>query len=457
MKAYSLGVRTRSDAEAILFYKHAIELDPSFAVAYSNLGIADSNLDEPGEAADSATNAYELRERSSEREKLGITADYYQVVTGELEKANQTCELWVQTYPRDHSPHNLLGVNYEFLGQYEKAVAENLEAMPLNPDSAVLYSNLMEDDTALDRLDSAKSAYRQALDRQRDNPFLYADRYGVAFLEGDRAEMTRQIAWATGKPEAEDWLLSLESGTQAFSGHFAQAREFSRRAVESAAHGGQKETAALWQMSAALREAEAANLDPALQGTKAALAMASTRDVETMAALALARASQPAEAQKMADDLSHRYPLNTVINYYWLPTIRAAIEIDRHHARRAVEILEAAGPYELGYPNPQFGGGLLYPAYVRGEAYLLLGRGHDAAAEFQKLLDHRGIVENGLLGVLAHLGIARAYALDHDAAKSRAAYQDFFKLWKDADADIPALRQARAEYAKLTGPESPPL
>jgi eukaryotic-like serine/threonine-protein kinase len=450
LKAYSLGQRTPSDAAAVPFFKRAIELDPDFALAYGALGITYSNLDEPGQASENVAKAYELRERSSEREKLGITADYYQVATGELEKTNQTCELWTETYPRDHSPHNLLGVNYEFLGQYEKAVAENLEAIRLNPDSAVLYSNLMEDYAALDRVDAAKTTYQQAVERQRDNPFLHADRYGVAFLESDRAEMAQQMTWAAGKPEAEDWLLSLESGTQAFSGHFAPAREFSRRAVESAAHGGQKETAALWQMSAALREAEAGNLDLARQGAKAALATASTRDVETLAALALARADQPDAAQKMADALARRFPLNTVINYYWLPTIRAAIEIDRNHPARAIEVLQAAAPYELGYPNPQFGGGLLYPAYVRGQAYLLLRRGREAAAEFQKFPDHRGVVENGLLGALARLGLARAWALEGDAAKSRAAYQDFFTLWKDADSDLPILRQARTEYAKLS-------
>jgi tetratricopeptide (TPR) repeat protein len=341
-------------------------------------------------------------------------------------------------------------VNYEFLGQYEKAMAENLEVMRLNPDSAVLYSNLMEDYTGLDRLESAKSTYQQAVARQRDNPFLHADRYGVAFLEGDHAEMAKQMAWAAGKPQAEDWLLSLESSTQAFSGHFAGAHDFSRRAVESAARGGQQETAALWQMSAALREAEAGNLAQAREDTKGALAIASTRDVETMAALALARAAEPDKAEKMADDLAKRFPLNTVINYYWLPTIRAAIEIDRHRPAWAIEVLEAAAPYELGYPNPQFGGGLLYPTYVRGEAYLLLERGREAAAEFQKFADHRGIVENGLLGALARLGLARAYALEGDAAKARAAYQDFFTLWKDADSDIPILRQAQSEYAKMS-------
>ena len=449
LKAYSLGHRTPSDADAVPFFKRAIELDPDFALAYAALGIAYSNLSEPGQASANAAKAYELRERTSELEKFNVTADYYQVVTGELDKANQTCELWAQTYPRDHSPHNLLGVNYEFLGQYEKAVAENLEAIRLNPDSAVLYSNLMEDYTALDRLDAVKATYRQAVERKNDNPFVHADLYGVAFLEGDRAEMERQVAWAAGNPGAEDWLLSLESSTQAFFGHLGKAREFSRRAVDSAANGGQKETAALWKMSATLREAETGNLKQARQDTKAALATASTRDVQTLAALALARSAEPAQAENMANDLAKRFPLNTVINYYWLPTIRAAIEIDRHNPAQAIEILQAAAPYERGYPNPQIGGGLLYPVYVRGQAYLLLRRGGDAAVEFQKLIDHRSIVQNSLLGVLAHLGLARALALQGDVTKSRSAYQDFFALWKDADAGIPILQQAKAEYLRM--------
>lgn len=449
LKSYSLGERIPSDAQAVAFFQRAVELDPNFAVAYAALGIAYSNLSEPDQASEDARRAYELRERASEREKFSVTADYYQVVTGELDKANQTCELWAQTYPWDHAPRNLLGVNDEFLGRYEKAVAENLEAIRLDPDSAVLYSNLMEDYTALNRLYDAKATYRQAVEHQRDNPFLHADLYGVAFLEGDTAEMKRQVAWAAGNPGAEDWLLFLESASHAFVGRLGEAREFSRRAVESARQSDQKERAALWQINSGLREAELGNLDRARLQIRSGLEMSSTRDVQILAALALARSSEAAEAQKMADDLARRFPLNTVINSYWLPTIRAAIEIDRHNPARAIDVLQTAAPYELGYPNPQSGGGLLYPVYVRGQADLLLGRGGDAAAEFQKFSEHRGIVENSLLGSLARLNLARAYNLQGDAAKSRAAYQGFFALWKEADPDIPILLEAKAEYTKL--------
>ena len=453
LKAFSLGRKAqdkKGDAAAIPFFKRAVELDPNFALAFDALGVTYSNLNEHGLASESMTKAYELRDRASEREKFRIIANFSQLVTGELEKADQICELWAQAYPRDDYPHNLLGVNYEFLGQYEKAVAETLEAIRLNPDAAVLYSNLMEDYAALNRFDEAKATYRQALERKRDHPFLHADLYGVAFLQRDMAEMERQVAWAAGQPGAEDWLLSLESDTNAFFGHLGKAREFSRRAVQSARRGDEKETAALWQINAALREAEFGNFERARKETAAALAGASTRDVQILAALALARAGDSAPAQKMGDDLAKRFPLNTVLNAYWLPTIRAAIEINRGNPSKAIEILNAAAPYELGAPNPEIEDGrFLYPVYIRGQAYLLSRRGSEAVTEFQKILDHPGLVENCPLGALAHLGLARAYAFEGDTAKSRAAYLDFFGLWKGADPNIPVLKQAKAEYVKL--------
>ncbi|HJY86963.1 MAG TPA: hypothetical protein VKE24_09015, partial [Candidatus Acidoferrales bacterium] len=271
--------------------------------------------------------------------------------------------------------------------------------------------------------------------------------YEVAFLRGDATEMQHQVAWAAGKPEAEDLLLSSQSDTDAFSGWLARARELSRRAMESARRNDQKETAATWQMNAALREAEFGNAARARDQAASALALASTRDVQILAALALARSGDTARAGKIADELAKRFPLNTMINGYWLPTIRAAIEINRGNPAKAIELLQAAAPYDLASPAPS--GGTLYPAYMRGQAYLVLRRGSEAAPEFQKFLDHLGIVQNYPLGALAHLGLARAYAMQGDPGKARAAYQDFFTLWKDADPDIPILQQAKAEYAKL--------
>lgn len=453
LKAYSLGNMARDrkgDAAALPFFNRAIELDPDFALAYDALGVSYSNLDEPGRASESISKAYEKRDRASDRERFQIGADYSQIVTGELDKANQICELWAQAYPRDEYPHDLLGVNYEFLGNYDKAITELSQAIRLNPDGAVLRSNLMEAQTALNRLEDAKTTYRLALARNLDHPYLHADMYGIAFLEGDTAEMGRQVSWAAGQPGGEDLLLSLESDSAAFSGRLQKARDYSRRAVESAERTGQKETAALWRMNSALREAEFGNFARARQETAAALKLASTRDIRILAALTLARAGDAGTAQEMADDLAARFPLNLVVNRYWLPTIRAAIDMGQGNAAKAVDILTSATSYELGYPNPQIEvGRLLYPVYVRGEAFLLLNQGTAAVAEFRKMVDNRSLAGNSPLGALGQLGLARGYARAGDESQSDVAYQQFFTLWKDADPGIPVLRQARAEYQKL--------
>jgi tetratricopeptide (TPR) repeat protein/predicted Ser/Thr protein kinase len=454
LKAYSLGVKNHfhegGDVAAIPFDKRAIELDPNFAMAYAGLARDYADLGETGLASENARKAYQLRDQVTESERLYISAFYYTYVTGELEKANQTNEQWSQTYPRAFAPLGNLGVNYAYLGQYEKAVMKSLEDLRLKPDNVVMYSNLMQFYACLNRLDEANAAFEQAMAHKVDSPFLHTSLYGVAFLRGDATEMQRQADWGTGKPGVDDILLSSQSDTEAFPGHLRKARDFSRRAVESARHADEKETAAEWQMNAALREAEFGNATESRNQATSALTLASTRDVQILAALALARSGDTSRAQKMADELEKQNPLNTVIIGYWLPTIRAAIEINRNNPAKAVEHLQPAITYELGdpMPQPEFGG-FLYPAYVRGQTYLLLHRGNEAAAEFKKFLDHRGLVANCPLGALAHLGLARAYAMQGDTAKAKAAYQDFLTLWKDADPDIPILIAAKKEYAKL--------
>jgi len=301
---------------------------------------------------------------------------------------------------------------------------------------------------ALNRLDEAKATYQQAIARKLDHPGLHIYRYGLAVIEGDAAEMDRQVAWGTGKPGVEDVFLSAESDTEAFSGRLGKAREFTRRAVESARQNQQKETAAGWQVNEALREAEVGNLDQSRKDAAAALAMASNRDVQVFAALALARAGDAAQAQKMADSLAKEFPLDTGVNGYWLPVIRASIAIDRHEPAKVIELLQPASAIELGLISPSYMGSL-YPVYVRGQMYLLMHQSKEAAAEFQKFLDRRGVVMNFPLGALAHLGLARAYVLSGATAKARTKYQDFLALWKDADPDIPILKEAKAEYAKL--------
>jgi tetratricopeptide (TPR) repeat protein len=453
LKAYSLGRKTqyqRGNSAAMPLFKRAIELDPNFAVAYAALGIAYSNLGETGSANENLQRAYELRNRVSEREKLRISASYLSYFEGDLVKGSEIYELWAQAYPRDGVPPGNLGANYLYMGQYEKALSQTLEHLRLDPDDVLGYGNLIVAYADLNRLDEAKVVYQEAMARKLEDLGLHGNLYGIAFLQEDVAEMERQVAWAAGKPGAEDVLLSFASDTEAFYGRLSKARALSLRAIDSARRSDQKETAAGWQMNAALREAEFGNASQARKATSSALALASTRDVQIFAALALARAGTLVEAQRMAEDLAKRFPRDTLISGYWLPAINAAIEIHRLNPSKAIEVLQAAVPYELGEPYPSFqGGGSLYPVYLRAQSYLLLRRGDEAGAEFQKILDHHSIVKNCPVGALARLGLARAYALQGQTAKSRSSYQDFFNLWKDADPNVPILKQAKAEFAKL--------
>ena len=454
LKAYSLGIKTRAaqgDSAAIPLFKRAIELDPNFAMAFARLGISYVNSDQADLARDNFTTAYGLRGRVSERERLTISAYYFAFVTGELEKANQNYDLWTQAYPRDDVPHHNLGLNYGYQGQYEKGLAETQESVRLNPEeSAFSRSNLVNYYRDLNRLEEAKLAYQQAIAHKVDHWYLHETRSAIAFLEGDRVEMERQAAWATGKPGIEDVFLSLQSDAEAFSGRLAAAREFSGHAVDSARHAGEPETAAIYELDAALREVEFGNRVQASSEIASALTLSPTTGIRILAALALARAGNSDRALKMADELQKQNPLNEEINAYWLPSIRAAIEINRNNPTKAIEMLRTAARYELGSPPPQPGiGGTMYPVYLRGQVYLLMHQGTEAAAEFQKMLEHQGVLVNCPLGALARLGISRAYALQGESAKARVAYQDFLRLWKDADPDIPVLKQAKSEYARL--------
>jgi eukaryotic-like serine/threonine-protein kinase len=452
LKALSVGIKTlqeKGSAAAIPSFNRAIELDPNFAAAYEVLGISYSNLREPGLATKNLQKSYDLRDRVSERERFRISGSYYLLATGELEKAIQVYELWAQTYPRNSEPFGNLGVDYTYLGQYKRAIAASLEDLRLNPGSAAAYTNLVGLYPAVNQLDQANATYEQAIAHKVNNPFLHGNRYGAAFLENDAAEMRRQVAEAAGKP-GEDVLFSFESDTAAFHGLLANARRLSQRAIDSANASDSKETAAAWQMDSALREAEFGNISRSRQEITSALAEAPTRDVSVLAALALSRIGDVGRAERLARDLEERFPLNTAINHYWLPAIQASIEMRRKDPEKALEDLRTAAEYELGTPLPQFEvGGSLYPVYILGQVYVSLHRGKEAATEFQKLLDQRGVVVNCPLGALARLELGRAYATQGDTVRSRAAYQEFFRLWKDADPEIPILKQAKAEYAKL--------
>jgi predicted Zn-dependent protease len=380
----------------------------------------------------------------SDREKFVIEYTYQQFVTGDLEKARQGTELWAQTYPRDHVPWTVLGVIYMNLGQQNKALAEFREALRLNPANVQKYTDLAFCYVVLNRLQEARVTAEEAQAKNLDSPDLRMLLYRLAFLHHDAAGMAQQVAWAADKPGVEDELLVNEADTAAYSGRLRQAREFSRRGVASAERVEEKENAALSEAEAGLREALFGNAAAARQRAEAALGLRNGRDVQYKAAFALALAGDSARAQTLADDLDKRFPEDTLVHFNFLPTIYAQLGLSRNDSSKAIEALQAAAPYELG-EEP------LYPIYVRGEAFLAAHRGDEAVVEFQKILDHRGIVNNDPIGALAHLKLGRAYALQGDTAKARAAYQDFLTLWKDADPDIPILKEAKAEYAKLLG------
>jgi len=451
LKAYSMGRRAvyfSGDVAGIPYYQQALELDPNFALAYRALSVAYMNLGQSTRATENLRKAFELKERVSEHEKYSISGRYYSDVTGELDKANHIYELWAETYPRDFLAPLNLGDDYMRLGEWEKSLHATEASLRLEPNSGVTNSNLAAAQFALHHPEEAKNTVEQAIAHNMDYYDLRLDLYHAAFLRGEQELMQQQLSWAAGRSGEEDWLLSAQSDTEAYFGRFSAAREFTRRAVDSAQRADAKETAALWQVNAALREAEVGNVDLARQFALAALALVDGRDVRTAAALALARAGDTSTAQKLVEGLNRDCPQNTIVQGYWLPAILAAIEIHKQDPGKAVQILQTATPYELAQSQP-FRVGMLYPTYVRGQALLFAHDGRQAAAEFQKVIDHREIVLNFPVGALARLGLARAYTMQSDSAHAKAAYKDFLTLWKDADPDLPVLKQAKAEYAKL--------
>ncbi len=450
LKDYTMGRRlawTKGDAAGLPFHQKAVEIDPTFALAYSALAAVYNNLGQATLSNLNAAKAYELRARVSERERYNITAFYYEFATGEKEKAIQAYQLWKQTYPRDSVAAINLGNCYMLLGQWEKALEETQTAFRLELNSTVVNSNLAWTQLALNQTDAAAATVQQALARKLDAYYLRIAVYDTAFVRGDQEEMQQQLTWAAGRSGEEDWLLSTQSDTEAYFGRLQKARDFSERAVESARRAEANETAALWRANAALREAEFGNADKARREALAALSLVPGRDVMSVAALALSRCGAVAEARKLADRLNKDFPDNTIVQRYWLPSIRAAIEINARNGSKALEVLKLAAPIELGQSQP-FSLGMMYPVYLRGLAFLQVGQAKQAATEFQKMIEHPGIVLNFPLGALAHLGLARSYASAGEAARSRTAYQQFLTIWKDADPDIPILRQARTEVGR---------
>jgi serine/threonine protein kinase/Flp pilus assembly protein TadD len=457
IKAYSLGQKTmvtRYDpASASKFFQQAILIDPNFAMAYAMLGSCYFNLGETGLAAESMQKAYELRERVSAPENFYIESHYYHVFTGDLVRARQVYELWQQTYPRNDVPPGNLGSIYTNLGHYDKALAELLETLRLDPSSGQSYANIVITYLYLGRLDQAWTTAQDAQAKNLDSPFLHLILYQLAFVKNDAARMAEQIAWSEGRPGWEDVLLASEADTAAYAGQISKAREFSRRAVASAERSLDKETAAGYEADAALREALVGNSAEARRRAEAALSFSTGKTVQYGAALALALVGDSArnqlQVEKLADDLAKRLPEDTLVQFNYLPPLRAQLALSRGDAPKALQALQSAAPYEMGTPTGAAFTPALYPVYVRGEAFLAAHRSGEGVAEFQRILDYRGIVQNEPIGALAYLGLARAYAMQADFVKARAAYHDFFTLWSNADANIPILHAAKAEYLKL--------
>jgi tetratricopeptide (TPR) repeat protein len=447
LKAFSLGMQARSakgEDLAAPFFKQAISLDPNFAMAYAVLGQVETNLGEFSVGADYTMKAYDLRDRASEPERFYIDSHYYQNVLGDIDKTAQAYELWAQTYPRESIPRGNLSVNLCNLGQWEKALPYAIEGNKLNPDDALSFFQVAGAYLGLGRTDEAKATLNQAMASKLEIPTYHAMLYDIAFIQRDSASMARELAiLSAGSPQSVSLSYSVASGTEAYFGRFAKARELSQKGAAHLERLGQKEQLATALLGRARAESQLGDAAAAKKDATAGLAVSSSLFAKADSAYVFAQAGDAARAESLCSELAKQRPSDTMLNRIQVPITRAAIELNRHNPAKALEILEPVQPYDLArIPR-------MLSVYERGEAYLALRRGNEAAAEFQKILDHPGILLNSLLGALAHLQLARAYAIAGDNGKARSAYQDFFALWKDADPDIPIFKQAKAEYAKL--------
>jgi eukaryotic-like serine/threonine-protein kinase len=454
LKAYSSAMqamKTKGPEAATPFFKHAVELDPNFAVAYAYLGVQATTSLEPGLSVDYRTKAYDLRNRASEAEKYWITATYHKGVTGNIPKAIEACDLWIQDYPRLELPHVYLGAAIlPVVGQYERALEESSEGVRLRPDFPLAYAFRIRAFTALNLFNDAKATYEQTLERKLHTPIIDLEMYSLAFAQNDTAGMAQHATRLAAVPRLGHTMLSMEGDTAAYSGHLKDARELTRRAMDNAERGGEKDAPALYSGTSALREAWFGNTGDARRSATLALKLSSGRDLQYFAALALAYTRDDARAKALADDLDKSFPDDTIVQFNYLPSVRGRLALNKGDSSGAIASLAAVAPYELGATRAiSLYWTAMFPVFVRGEAYLAARQGSEAAAEFQKIIDHRGLVLNQPIGALAHLGLGRAYVLQGDTVKAKAAYQDFLALWKDADPDVPVLQHAKAEYGKL--------
>ncbi len=454
LKAFSSAIRVidvRGSNAAIPFFEHAIELDPKFALAYAYLGIMENDILEPSKGVEYERRAYELRGRTTEVEQFAITASYQKEVTGNIEKAIDACQLWIQAYPRAYHPHDLMaGEMLGVIGQYDRAVDEASQAIRLNPNFPIAYVQRMLSLIALNRLDEAKTTYANALERKLNNPMLDLALYQVAFFESDAAGMAKAVEKTKGLPDLTISFSTWKEIRRRTQDGFTMRGNFPRRAIDSARAAGKNDTPVIYSITSGLRETWFGNKEEAKHRIAQRLRGAPPRDVLYLAALAFAYSGEITRAGSIADDLAKRYPEDTIVQFNFLPTLRAKIALDKGDASRAIEDLKAAAPYELGTSTQSpFTWTAMYPVFVRCEAYLAARQGPEAAGEFQKILDHRGVVLNQPVGALARLGLARAYVLEGERERARAEYEDFLALWKHADADVPILKQANAEYSRL--------
>jgi len=458
LRAYSVGWQvsfTSGSSASVPFFQRAIEIDPNFASAYAALGRMYGDIGETVLSARNLRKAYEFRNRASDQEKFFISVNYELQATGNLEKAQQTCDLWAKAYPRAWLPHALLsGAIYTSLGKYEQSVQNGKIAIGIDPDFSIGYANLALSYMALERLDEAEITLQHALDRKLETPDLFVLRYRIAFVNSDQAAMERIAAEAQEKSGMDDWMANSAGFVLAYSGRLEDARRMSRRAADLARKAERRDTEGLYEADEAVREALFGYVSTARQKAGDALELSKSRDVEYGAAFALALSGDSSRSQALTEDFARRFPEDTRIQFNYAPTLRALLMLNHSQPADAVELLQTAIPYELGMPSEGgseylLGSGNLYPAYIRALAYLAAHRGVEAAGEFQKILDHRGIVICDPIGALARLQLGRAYAMSGDKTKAKSAYKNFLTLWQDADPDIPILKQAKNEYTKL--------
>jgi tetratricopeptide (TPR) repeat protein len=459
LKAYSAAINAPTPATAVPLLKRAVGIDPNFAIAHALLGLLYSTIGETLLGEESTSKAYQLRDHATDRDRFFITTIYDRQVTGNLEKEAETLRLWAQTYPRDPvAPGLTAGFATAGTGQYELMIEKAREAIAISPDAGAVipaYFNVVWGYISLARPTEAEQALRQAIAHAPDSPDAVADAYHIAYLKGDVAAMERQVTLARGKPEREDWMSNLQALVLARAARLEAARQSARHAIEIALAAGHRERAAVWEMAAAVADAWYGNASSARRSALHVLEVAKGRHVTYAAALALAIAGDSARAQAIADDLDRRFPEDTSVRFTYLPTLRALGALSANDPSRALELLRPAATYEFAEPGISFYGagggsfGAMYSTYLRGEAYLALRKGAEAAAEFQKILDHPGVVLEDPMGAMARLQLARAWRMAGDVAKARAAYEDVVTLWKKADADVALPKQARAEYAAL--------